>query len=739
MFLNSQAILKNILFFVFCFLFFVPSPPSPSPAPSTFVNGRQITGATPLAHGDRLLLGVNYYLRAVLDPEAPRDPATDADWEAAVEELGRVNGRVPAVGGPDPETAAKLRELESTLEKQRAAAKEELDRERKQASVAATEEAQTAFKAREAELAEMNRRLESQLLRTKVEEAERQRKFVLEDTLVRTQNMCTEANSIAAEIGRGVVFEPKVITVFDRAGNQTPAAGVRFFDSTTGKAAIWDFEKFQTRLLLMRDVYDEFQEWEPRNDDEVFGIIPESDPFYDPPGSQLVGRAQVLLEALGFGLEVDDRYPLLDYLGRSVGHIVVKIVPTTLAGEEVDCPDDNPMELLGERLRFAVTVKGCESLPARIDGEIYAKYSFYRGEVVETDSAVPERGYAKFAGGSREYEVDINVEMIDHFREDCLAIEVYGDFSPEETPAGITLNGGDSGSLASATGSPVAGLISGSRRKRAISLSGLSSVLAPANRAAKNHAGSPSRQASGMSPLAQSAVLNSSGAGGNDPEADAAAAAAAAAAGTDAESGAPGRCPSTASNRGRSPLHGIFVSEQDGESLLSASGRFTTIAEERLVELEAKAAEADAAKEEARVARAAVAEAQKASATAGAAATETSKTKDEASPAGGDDTAAAAVVDDEKSKSSASDSADDAGKDAPAADSTEQVAKVEREREAALKEKSEKEAALRKRIEELEAKLEKTEVDSARKLKAKDEEIKDLTAKANKSKACTVQ
>jgi hypothetical protein len=88
------------------------------------------------------------------------------------------------------------------------------------------------------------------------------------------------------------------------------------------------------------------------------GVTFDVDPFYDPPESQLIGVAHILLEPIAYQLDIQQKTPVVDYQGNTVGSLAVELVPCTPDGatEGLDLVD-SPDELVGRRMDMLISVK----------------------------------------------------------------------------------------------------------------------------------------------------------------------------------------------------------------------------------------------------------------------------------------------------------------------------------------------------------------------------------------------
>lgn len=480
----------------------------PQASSHTFVNGAPVKAPIEIHHMDRILMGINQFFIFINPVEAQENPkyaSLTVDWDLAQEELANLSSKLIGLGSaPDPEMIAKMKKLEKDLEDQKQATMMELEIQRELLQKEASQDAKTKFEEIQKKLVDDNRKLEAQLRRNREEEAERQRKFLLEDKLVKVMAMCEEANSIARELSKDIEFTPKLITTFNTHGQLHTDAGVKVLEVSTGNTSVWDYEKFQSRLYLMRDIYAEFQEWTPIDEDEVFLIDAEEDPFYDPPNSQIIGRAQVFLRPLAYGMDFDDDVPLLDYSGHERGKVHVRITPLSMEGDAAEELDD-PYDYLGKTQMFRIEVQSGRDLPANLKPGFFCKYKMYDSPIGETTPVTPPVSNPVWPHSQTVIQ-DMTHDFIEYLMEDSLFVELFGDLK-----ADVSVNGtnGGLGGTAGRSGSkgPLARLKDGGsaekgRSKRAISISGLPPGTLEMLLGANNMPGSP-RQLASPSPMMQ--------------------------------------------------------------------------------------------------------------------------------------------------------------------------------------------------------------------------------------------
>lgn len=381
--------------------------PNGGVATKTFVNGKQApsTGVQ-LRHGDRVIFGSSNFFKYTDPAEAKRirkereaaleartddsniEPATMdvVDWEFAQHErlqeamassLEDSNAAKAALqkaqqdfAEQEAKLAAEKAEAEARLVEQQNAFDAQIAEQagNANATVAALEETKAQLEAQrvafQQELVAKEAVLDAKRQELHREQVRERQQALLEDKLHQLIPLVEESNLLSAELRREVLFEVKVVSDYVQQTAAAAAAGERPEPRSITKvkvtylkqdrSCLWEQDKFSNRIYLMRELYARFVD-DPSCLAEVTSDV---DPFYDPPESQLIGVAHILLEPLAYQLDIQQKTPVVDYQGNTVGSLAVELVPCTPDGatEGVDLVD-SPDELVGRRMDLLVRVK----------------------------------------------------------------------------------------------------------------------------------------------------------------------------------------------------------------------------------------------------------------------------------------------------------------------------------------------------------------------------------------------
>jgi pSer/pThr/pTyr-binding forkhead associated (FHA) protein len=281
----------------------------------TFVNGDLVATQVELHSGDKIILGNNFVFRYINPNEAMEEKAKneyklETAWQVAMDEFSTKQGLrlQQSLGGEmgklEQEEAAKRKELEEKLAKM----EESMRKEREMARAALEQQKNLLMKGggnltdnEKAQLASFEesynnkaRNLEEEIAKRREisekiiqEQMKRKRQTKkIEEKLAQLMPSINEANSMAEELGKAVRFEARLavkstsvnLSTLDELRNlKTIDITVRVTSLENGNIWTWSHAKFDSRLYMMRELYQEFMDFGPRN-------VPKSkDAFWDPP------------------------------------------------------------------------------------------------------------------------------------------------------------------------------------------------------------------------------------------------------------------------------------------------------------------------------------------------------------------------------------------------------------------------------------------------------------------------
>ncbi|KAJ8410332.1 hypothetical protein AAFF_G00203130 [Aldrovandia affinis] len=430
----------------------------------TCVNGSPVTSPVHLHHGDRILWGNNHFFRINL-PKRRSKGGAEEDEVGACEvssevsfsyEFAQTEVMMKALGNNDPMQAV-LQSLErqheeekrSALERQRLMYEQELQQLRRRLTtdkqgvqtLQSPQASQQQYRSMErlsvggvsGRLRQWNEEREAMLTRSL-------RK--LREQIVRANLLVQEAGFIAEELDKRTEYR---VTLQIPAANlnanrkrdavlSEPAVQVR----RKGKGKqIWALEKMENRLVDMRDLY---QEWKDYDEDNpvMRSYFKRADPFFDEQENHsLIGVANVFLSCLFYDVKLQYAVPIINQKGEVAGRLHVEVVRVSGGFEEnIDGADDPDGEMGERKLICMIKILQATGLPQFLSNFVFCQYSFWDQE--EPIIVAPEVDPSASSPTSKdphcmvvfdsckELAVNVSEDFIEYLTEGAMAIEVYG-------------------------------------------------------------------------------------------------------------------------------------------------------------------------------------------------------------------------------------------------------------------------------------------------------------------------
>uniref|UniRef100_A0A3Q1J002 Uncharacterized protein n=1 Tax=Anabas testudineus TaxID=64144 RepID=A0A3Q1J002_ANATE len=435
----------------------------------TCVNGSPVTSALQLNHGDRILWGNNHFFRINLPKRRLRgaedeegeggvmknsgsSEQLDADGDTASEvssevsfsyEFAQTEVMMKALGNNDPMQAV-LQSLErqheeekrSALERQRQMYEQELQQLRKKLNpdrMSHSSSAQSRLRQwnedREAVLVRSLRRLREQIVKANllVQEA----CFISEELERHTEYRVTlqiPSDNLNANRKRDAVLSEPAIQVRRRC---------------RGKQ-IWSLEKMENRLVDMRELYQEWQDYHLHHHDNpvMRSYFRRADPFFDEQENHsLIGVANVFLSCLFYDVKLQYAVPIINQKGEVAGRLHVEVVRVgggledNMAGG--DEPDNNQdTEFQDRKLVCMIKILQATGLPQYLSNFVFCQYSFWDqpepiivAPEVDPSSSSPstkDPHCMVVFDSCKELAVSVSEDFIEYLTEGAVAIEVFG-------------------------------------------------------------------------------------------------------------------------------------------------------------------------------------------------------------------------------------------------------------------------------------------------------------------------
>ncbi|KAL3888334.1 hypothetical protein ACJMK2_000704 [Sinanodonta woodiana] len=272
----------------------------------------------------------------------------------------------------------------------------------------------------------------------------------LREEVVKANSLVREANFLAQEMGKKTEFH---VTLQIPASNLSPNRRRGAFVSEPailvrrkGRGSqIWSMEKFENKIIDMRDMYEERKnQGLPMRDD---GPLQRGDPFYESQENHnLIGVANVFLECLFYDVKLDYHVPIISQQGEVAGKLHVEI--SKLGGDMLDRFADIHVEdseeesstvagtPAGSPMIVRVCIHGAKGLPRELSHFVFCQYTFWGQEepitvapVInpEASSINPKKGTMSFRfDHRRDFKINVIDEFVEHCYDRALSIEVWG-------------------------------------------------------------------------------------------------------------------------------------------------------------------------------------------------------------------------------------------------------------------------------------------------------------------------
>ncbi|XP_072300057.1 kinesin-like protein KIF13B isoform X2 [Eucyclogobius newberryi] len=445
----------------------------------TCVNGSVVTSPVQLHHGNRILWGHNHFFRINLPKhralsaaegeesslpkpglsaerlEVDHDTFSDVSSERSFSyESAQAEVMMKAMGSNDPlqsvlQTLERQHEEEKrcALERQRVMYEQELQQLRKRlnpekpshlldpgspTNTAATSTTSNPERRtrrwsedREAMMTRSLRRLKEQIVRANL--LAQEAGFIAEELNKRTEYLVTlqipAANLDANRKRDAVLSEPAIQVRRKGKGKQ-----------------IWALEKMENRLVDMRELY---QEWKDFDEDNPMmrSYFKRADPFFDEQENHsLIGVANVFLACLFYDVKLQYAVPIINQKGEVSGRLHVEMWRGTESSEDSSAQNDSLSSAEGEtperRLYCVVKLLQATGLPRHLSNFVFCQYHFWGQEepvFVAPEMASPGSHSASrdpqctvVFDSAKELAVSASEDFVEYLSEGAVAIEVYG-------------------------------------------------------------------------------------------------------------------------------------------------------------------------------------------------------------------------------------------------------------------------------------------------------------------------
>ncbi|CAH0695468.1 unnamed protein product [Spodoptera exigua] len=459
----------------------------PLGAARCFVNGTPVVSRVRLGHADRILWGNHHFFR-VNCPKAteqdsgystatasePQTPAQPIDYNFARDEI-----MLNELSNDPIQTAISRLEKQHEEDKQVALEKQRQEYERQfqqLRNILSPSTPYPPYAYDPLKLGKMTACTPTTAARVERWAAERDDTFKrslgrLKADILRANALVQEANFLAEEMRRNTRFSvtlqipPQNLSPNRKRGAfvSEPAIMVR----RPGRSGqVWSMEKLDNKLVDMRDMYDDWRRRQQRGDEVIEEVrLPSGDgeqaetaidPFYESQENHnLIGVANVFLEALFHDVTLDYHTPIISQQGEVAGRLQVEIsrvagqfpqdriceAASDSSGDMRD--DDDPADSATQQVTIRVSIKQATGLPPSLSHFVFCQYSLGAGEPVvvppvvsaDTPPAAPpapplsprHQSLVTFRfDHKKDFTIPLTEEFIEHCAEGALSIEVWG-------------------------------------------------------------------------------------------------------------------------------------------------------------------------------------------------------------------------------------------------------------------------------------------------------------------------
>uniref|UniRef100_A0A665WG96 Kinesin family member 13Bb n=1 Tax=Echeneis naucrates TaxID=173247 RepID=A0A665WG96_ECHNA len=363
-----------------------------------------------------------------VEPDASSDVSSDLSFSY---ELAQAEVMMKGMGSNDPlqsvlQTLERQHEEEKrcALERQRLMYEQELQQLRQRLT---PEKPAHLLDGSEAMMTRSLRRLKEQIVRANL--LAQEAGFIAEELNKRTEYLVTlqiPATNLNANRKRDAVLSEPAIQV-RRKGK--------------GKQ-IWALEKMENRLVDMRELY---QEWKDFDEDNpvMRSYFKRADPFFDEQENHsLIGVANVFLACLFHDVKLQYAVPIINQKGEVAGRLQVEVWRGT-EGSEEESPgqsdsqlSDTDAEPQEHKLDCVVKILQATGLPRHLSNFVFCQYHFWgqeepvfiAPEVAPSSSSCVSRDpqCTVVFDSAKELAVPVSDDFLEFLAEGAVAIEVYG-------------------------------------------------------------------------------------------------------------------------------------------------------------------------------------------------------------------------------------------------------------------------------------------------------------------------
>ncbi|RZF41836.1 hypothetical protein LSTR_LSTR005298 [Laodelphax striatellus] len=427
----------------------------------SFINGAPVVEKTPLHHGDRILWGNHHFFRvncpksSVTAASEPQTPAQTIDYNFAREEL-----MLNELSNDPIQTAIAKIERQHEEDKQVALEKQRQEYERQFQHLRNILSPSTPYSPyvpfdpfRIGKITPCTPTTQMRVEKWAAERDEMFRRSLVElkADIVRANVLVQEANFLAEELEKQTKFSvtlqipPCNLSPNRRRGAFVSEPAILVKRKGLG-SQVWSMEKLENKLVDMREMYNECKDRNCPLITTIENPAKINDPFYETQENHnLIGVANVFLEVLFHDVTLNYHTPIISQQGEVAGRLQVELsrVSGTFPQDRVceaaseSSSDSNPDEEIPSHTQVTVrvSIKQASGLPLSLSNFVFCQYSFWNHpDTIAVPPIVnPENHISTHRDSvtfrfdhTRDFEIPITEEFIEHCSEGALSIEVWG-------------------------------------------------------------------------------------------------------------------------------------------------------------------------------------------------------------------------------------------------------------------------------------------------------------------------
>ena len=199
---------------------------------------------------------------------------------------------------------------------------------------------------------------------------------------------------------------------------------IRVENYEEGHVYYWSQNIFHDRYDNLKELYNKYLE----EDFDINKLSKEEDPLYDIPKQSLLGYAFYKLEPLAYLMNNCTNIPIISVNGDTEGSITIDVVPINEKGELYEEIPENPMDLIGQNLKYYVHIKEVKDLPELFCQGLQVEYTSFSDNYNYKTKIYNEDGKENSFNIDEKFQHNIGFlteEDINFFLKDKICFKIY--------------------------------------------------------------------------------------------------------------------------------------------------------------------------------------------------------------------------------------------------------------------------------------------------------------------------